>query len=393
MSPQLPSKTFCILPWIHFFHNPAGRIAPCCSAGGGNRFGNIKDFSSAQEIANTAAMKSVRREMLAGQEPESCRGCYNEERLGAYSFRTNKNTDMQYINVDQLLSDTHADGTLDNFRMQYWDARFSNICNLKCRMCGPEYSHTWAEELKTKPYVIHAHPNSTWQQIIARYGDLSQLREVYFAGGEALFQPEHWQMLEHLSELNKHNVAVTYTTNLTKLSHGRHRIEDYLNKFTNMLFIVSLDGVGKTIEYIRHGVKWNELTANLHTIKQFDHVKVKFNIVVTVYNILNLSDVIDFAVAHSTAFNPIDLFVAYNPEFSITNLPLELKQLAESRLRNNQHYEKYQDRIDAVVNSMNQNPVATWQLVVSETDKLDRLRQENIFDIVPEFQEHWHEKI
>ena len=55
-SQSAPSKTFCILPWIHFFHSPNGDIQPCCAAGKGTGgFGNIKDFKSAEEIINNWA--------------------------------------------------------------------------------------------------------------------------------------------------------------------------------------------------------------------------------------------------------------------------------------------------------------------------------------------------
>ena len=35
---------------------------------------------------------------------------------------------------------TSPDGT--EMRLKYWDMRFSNICNLKCRSCGPKHSPT-----------------------------------------------------------------------------------------------------------------------------------------------------------------------------------------------------------------------------------------------------------
>ena len=109
---NLPSKTFCILPWIHFFHDPTGRIKPCCAAQG--NFGNIQDFTDSSSVANTEAMRSVRRGMLAGLQPNACIGCYREEFHGLPSFRTAKNQDIDHLNIDveHLLSKTLADGYL-----------------------------------------------------------------------------------------------------------------------------------------------------------------------------------------------------------------------------------------------------------------------------------------
>jgi sulfatase maturation enzyme AslB (radical SAM superfamily) len=389
VSQQLPSNTFCILPWIHFFHSPSGIVAPCCAAKSGD-FGNIRDFKSVDEIVNTPGMKSVRAEMLAGQKPSACASCYREEHIGLTSFRQNKNSDIQGINIDDLVAKTAPDGTISDFKMQYWDSRFSNVCNLKCRMCGPEYSHTWAEETKTKPYVIRANGDATWEELIARYGDLSELREVYFAGGEALFQAEHWQMLDHLSQLGKNDIRITYTTNLTKLGYGSYRIENYLKDFTNVLFIVSLDGTGKLLEYIRSGSKWGDIVSNVAFVQQFPGVKLKFNIVVTAYNIMQLSDIIDFAYTASHNFNKIDLTVAHGPEsMNITNLPQALKDVAIERLRANQHYGEQQGRIEGVINYLMQPPVSSWQDFMNVTGKLDATREEYILDVVPEFKDYW----
>lgn len=391
---QLPSKTFCILPWVHFFHDPTGNIKPCCAAGGKQSFGNINEFSDVQAIANTPAMRQVRADMLAGIENDACIACYREERLGLQSFRTNKNSDAGDYNIDELVARTNSDGTLPDFKLQYWDSRFSNICNLKCRMCGPEYSHSWTQELfpDRKSYVIQAHTSDSWDDIVAKYGDLSELKEAYFAGGEALFQPEHWDLLEHLIKLNKTDIKITYTTNLTKLTFGSRKIEDYLDKFTNVLFIVSVDAVGPLGEYIRHGLDWARLVDNINTIKQFLGVKLRFNTVITAYNILYLNQLIEFASGMLDEYWPIDLTVAHNLDLSITNLPAELKQLAQDRLLNSKHYLLLKDKIDGVINYLNQEPADTWESFIKTTNNLDAKRNENILEVVPEFVPYWDNK-
>jgi MoaA/NifB/PqqE/SkfB family radical SAM enzyme len=391
---SLPSKTFCILPWIHFFHDPTGRIKPCCAATGD--FGNIRDFTSSADVVNTPAMQQVRVEMLAGHEPTACAGCYSEESHGIPSFRSAKNQDIEHLNidVDSLLAKTSTDGHLQDFAMQYWDIRFSNICNLKCRMCGPDYSHTWGPDSvaiydrapKTN-YVIHAHNE---QVDMLRYGNLSQLKEVYFAGGESLFQQEHWELLDRLIELGLTDIRLTYTTNLTKLHFGQRRLEEYLKHFTNVLFIVSVDATEQLGEYIRSGLDWKLLLKNIETIKQFPGVKIKFNCVVTVYNVLYLKDMLEFAYTHGNAFDPIDLTPCHFPlELNITNLKPELKELAELRLLSSRHYIAQQGRIDGIISYMYESPVRSWDRTVQFTNKLDTLRGESVLDVVPEFKQYW----
>lgn len=368
----------------------------CCSANTNSAdFGNIKDFTSAEEIANTNAMKQIRADMLAGKENPACSKCYKEEAIGLESFRYHKNSDIEHLNidVDSLVDRTQPDGTLPDFKMQYWDSRFSNICNYKCRMCGPDYSHTWAEEMYRgtgrKDFVIHAHNRQDyWSDIIARYGDLSKLNEVYFAGGEALYQAEHWQMLGHLDSLGLHNIRITYTTNLSRLSFGQHRLEDYLTKFNNVLFIVSLDAVGPLLEYIRSGSNWEITQKNIKTIMPL--AKLKFNVVITIYNILHLAELLDFAVKHTSNFEGTDLTVAHHPDYqNIRNLPIELKDLARDRLLASSKYLQLNDKVDGVINYMYQAPLNNWQNTIAQTNQLDKIRNENVLDVVPEFKDHW----
>jgi signal peptidase I len=364
----------------------------CCSANTNSAdFGNIRDFVSAQEIVNTDAMKQIRVDMLAGKQNPACSQCYQEESHGLTSFRQHKNNDI--VDLTALLDNTQDDGTLNDFKIQYWDSRFSNVCNYKCRMCGPEYSHTWAEETYRntgrKDFVIYAHGRQDyWADIIGKYGDLTELKEVYFAGGEALYQSEHWQMLDHLDHLGQHNIRITYTTNLSRLSFGKFKLEDYLTRFTNVLFIVSLDAVGPLLEYIRSGASWETTQKNIKTILPLS--RLKFNIVITVYNILHLSELLDFAYNNTTNFLGTDLTVAHEPmALNITNLPISLKDLASDRLRSSTKYPDLKDKIDGVINYMYDAPVASWHDTIIETNKLDKIRNESVLDVVPEFKDYW----
>jgi MoaA/NifB/PqqE/SkfB family radical SAM enzyme len=385
LNPLLPTKTFCILPWIHFFHEPNGEFSPCCSA---NKqavsFGNLRDFATVDDIINSPAMRQVRKDMLADQQNPACANCYRQESFGIESFRLSKNNNIAESGLDQLLANTDADGTLHNFQIQYWDARFSNICNLKCRMCGPGYSHTWAQEENRKvngSYIISAHDTTVWHDIISKYGDLGKLKEVYFAGGEVFFQQEHWLMLDHLRQLGMQHIRLTYVTNLTRLTMNQYNIEDYLTYFTNVLFVVSMDGVDSVFEYIRSGSNWIKFTNNLETVRKFN-INIRFNIVVTIYNILSLHKVFDFIA--DNGFDKYDVTVANSPDYQvIANLPTELKDIATQRL------ERY-PRARPVLNFMMQSPITNWSTVIANTNKLDDVRGENVLDVVPEFKPYWN---
>ena len=68
---------------------------------------------------------------------------------------------------DESLAMTHKDGHVDEMKMRYFDIRFSNICNFKCRSCGSEFSSQWALEDKKSwkpdgPVVIHVDNEERW---------------------------------------------------------------------------------------------------------------------------------------------------------------------------------------------------------------------------------------
>ena len=83
------SKTFCILPWIHFATRPNGDMRLCCSAnasGAGenhtvglvkNERGQPANFGRETPMSawNNEYMKDVRLTMLEGKIPASCSKC------------------------------------------------------------------------------------------------------------------------------------------------------------------------------------------------------------------------------------------------------------------------------------------------------------------------------
>ena len=102
--------------------------------------------------------------MLAGEEHPACDLCWKEESIGLNSKRVYMNkvvTNGVKYDIDRIRNSTQSDGTIDTkeFPLNYFDLRFGNLCNLKCRSCGPNDSSLWYEDYfnlskdkdKTKP--------------------------------------------------------------------------------------------------------------------------------------------------------------------------------------------------------------------------------------------------
>ena len=205
----MTSKTFCILPWIHFYSNPDGNVLPCCIGNHKLPLGNVQQ-NTIQEIWNSEQYKTMRLKMLAGERCGECVSCYQNEDAGVHSFRQTSNRDYEeFLN---FADETNPDGSLDVMKLKYLDIRWSNICNFKCRSCSSTYSSSWATEDnkngQSKKVFIFAGGNSNdnlYEQIKPY---LSEVKEIYFAGGEPLLMDKHYEILDHLVSTNNTDIKL-----------------------------------------------------------------------------------------------------------------------------------------------------------------------------------------
>jgi MoaA/NifB/PqqE/SkfB family radical SAM enzyme len=143
---NLPHNKFCVLPWVSLETSPIGTVRPCCLAeheitdNAGEKFNlNTATFSA---IQNSHDMRKLRQAFIDGDEPETCRKCWNEERAGRTSKRMHTLDRLKHVIPLQ-------DWTIDAKPIMFLDLKLGNICNLKCRICGSWSSSTFAtEELK-----------------------------------------------------------------------------------------------------------------------------------------------------------------------------------------------------------------------------------------------------
>jgi radical SAM protein with 4Fe4S-binding SPASM domain len=137
------SKRFCIYPWIHLHAYPTGAAYPCCQSEMRYPVGDCRK-NTLQEIWNSPEQKKLRRNMLSETPNPACNRCYEQEESGFFSGRRSANKHHGH-HIDRV-HDTQADGTYGKFEMTYWDIRFSNLCNLRCRSCGHIFSSQWYQD-------------------------------------------------------------------------------------------------------------------------------------------------------------------------------------------------------------------------------------------------------
>ena len=135
------SKTFCIYPWIHLHAYPTGEAYPCCHAEMKYPVGNCKK-NTLNEIWQDGPMKKLREDMLSETPNPACTRCYEQEESGFFSGRRSANKHHGH-HIKKLESNP--------FEMTYWDVRFSNLCNLRCRSCGHIFSSQWYQDQASWP--------------------------------------------------------------------------------------------------------------------------------------------------------------------------------------------------------------------------------------------------
>ena len=275
------SKHFCVLPWVHFHAWPDSRVMPCCVADSNMPVAKVDGDQTILEMMNSDRYKEIRTEMLEDKEVPECKRCYDLELIGVWTMRKSHNKRRGADYVDYMSESTNADGSLSDFQMKYMDIRFSNLCNMKCRSCGPDCSSLWAQEFKDKrgkemwdeyfpdrKVVINNNEDQKFMVKLKPY--LADVTEVYFAGGEIIITPEHYECLEYWIESGQaEHIELNYTTNFSTLHGYKNKdLLTYWSKFKNIQVWASLDAHGDLAECIRKGTDWEKTVANIKKLKE-----------------------------------------------------------------------------------------------------------------------------
>jgi len=326
------SDHFCMIPWIHLHGWPDGRAYPCCLGEDKYPVGDLKQ-QTIEQVWNGEDMREMRRNMLEDRPCKQCVRCYEQESAGFSSMRNNanKNFGQHIAEVDQ----TQSDGTMTPMKLRYWDVRFSNICNLKCRSCGSIFSSRWYDDdvklnngrpLRPRVQFAGRHELDIWEQMEPQIPNLEQ---IYFAGGEPLIMEEHNRILKKLIATGNTNVRLIYNTNLTELKFKKENVLDLWKHFSNVCVAASLDDMGSRAEIIRSGTVWSEVEQNIRDLKrECPHIDFMISPTLSVMNIWNFVPfhryMVDQGFIRPSDFN---LNILQSPqEYRIDILPLEIKQ-------------------------------------------------------------------
>ena len=410
------SKTFCVLPWLHVNLWPSGDVHHCCLAEKDNAMGQLST-ATPDQIVNNQKYKDLRLKMLKGEKPYSCMRCFEREDHNIVSMRQHHN-DFFQDRIDSVLSKTQPDGHVDDFKFEYWDFRFSNLCNMKCRMCGSHFSSQWYDEevelvrrgdLNSKSYPVASHrlmnaqDTSSFDIIEWIDSKIDDVKYIYFAGGEPLIMDEHYYILQKLIEKNRTDVKIKYNTNLLKLRFKQHDLLDMWSNFKHIQVSASIDDVDARAEYIRKGTVWKDIENNLQKLTT-TNVQLHVECTTQVLNVLNLPKLFERLQTIGIPSHDIMLHnVLQSPKYyTVKVLSDDLKQQVKNQfedcLNTLEHKErailepKLKNIIDYMYDMNNFDRQEQQRRFKKRTQQMDNLRQENFNQVFPELEE-WYNGI
>jgi sulfatase maturation enzyme AslB (radical SAM superfamily) len=299
----MQSKTYCKHPFREiaikeYRGNELKAFWPCCMMG--NDFPTLEQANvlkvkdphtlTPQEMYDHPRMQLLRDNLSNDIRDPACKTCWSQEDRGLQSFRHYSNENFGY----------EEDG------LSVIDITASNICNLRCRMCSPTASHQLMQdhqyfkknnllskvERVTNRWVesiaIEATKSIQWDWLIENTDKIKVLKA---SGGEPFYDNKVIQLLQHYVKTGSaKNTMLIFHTNATQFNEENVAM---LNQFKRNKHTFSIDGVGKTYEYIRYPAVFSETEESvkryIKDVKNYDPI-LNFVFVVSAHNILNVDD-------------------------------------------------------------------------------------------------------
>lgn len=387
------SKIFCIYPWIHLHAYPTGEAYPCCHAEMKYPVGNCRS-NTLEQIWTDQPMQRLREDMLSETANPACGRCYEQEAAGFFSGRRSANKHHGH-HVKKLETNP--------FEMTYWDIRFSNLCNLKCRSCGHIFSSQWYQDQaklagsdwKDRNNVLNYAGRTEldmWEQLEPH---LDYVEQIYFAGGEPLLMEEHYRILEELVKRKLFHVRLIYNTNFTHTELKGKSVFEYWRQFDSVAVGASLDDSNARGEYIRKGTDWAVVEQNRQDMLEVcPEVDFYISPTLSIMNAWHLPDFHrDWVERGLIRAQDLNVNILQDPlHYRIDIASAEYKQRLSTKYLNHIMWLRERDSLGRATQGF--ESAMTFMMATDnthlidtfwrKTHELDNIRRENIMEVIPE---------
>lgn len=300
---------FCKAPFTGLTIDPAGWLIMCCNTGDREQFGvKIDEVEDLQEFFLSKQYESLRNKIKKDgfESVPECWRCTKAVERGGKS------------EVHNYESYTPS----KDKQIKYLEVTTSNVCNQTCAMCTSYFSTKWKKiESRMPEWSRNNEPT-----FAIKDGSLEKILKVVpgldvlnIKGGEPFADKNNLKILIKVAETNP-DCQIIITSNFQNIPDEWY---DPLSKLKNIVIGASIDGIGKTYDWIRGG----DFENSYFNIKRFEEktgVRPSINMCVSLYNLFNLKETQDFFEGYTqNTYN-----VVVSPPFLSPNLmnPFKLKK-------------------------------------------------------------------
>ena len=332
MTDNLHSKSWCPLPFNAISFHPTGALTRC-----------MMSDTPMGESYDSAEMQQLRQNMLDGVwDKEGCMSCWKKEEQGNISQRQKW---LQRNPKDFKSQEGFNNPQLTGNPINHMFINYSNICNFKCRMCGPNYSNSLIPEHK------HLHSIGLGKQVkvetiknrnfINNYlketpNSLDNVNSIWITGGEPLMDDSCYDLIDILDDYNK-----AFDTDMVITTNGSKVDLDKLQKFESLKHFeldLSLDAPNNMFEYMRSaGVfTWEQMSKLIDDLTHFKKENSSwfhmcFNSSIQAYNFDTVLE-FDKLCRDAGALNNSRMLV-FPEHFRLDVLPLEMRKAELNKIK------------------------------------------------------------
>lgn len=225
-------------------------------------------------LHNTEHKKQQRALMLQGEKPDECSYCWRAESTGNLSDRHYRSGEPWAASA---FNDIKTKDPLTwDVNPTYVEVNFSNVCNLKCSYCSPQFSSAWAQETATlgayptrykhnDPSHFsgerHVIPNRDHNPYLEAFWNwwpdlYPTLKHFRMTGGEPTMDKNTYRVFDYVLANPKPDLHLNTTSNFSQESVVFDKYMDYVKRLCtgenieHFMQFVSLDSWGKQAEYL-----------------------------------------------------------------------------------------------------------------------------------------------
>jgi len=309
-------------------------------------------------------------------------------------------------------------------KIEYVEMTLGNKCNIQCRMCNPWSSNMWQEDIAYHPQLDYwrtDYDNLTFdwynsdrfEKILTDI--LPTVKHINFLGGEPLFNEKYYEIIERIMQSGRaEEISIQFNTNGLAI---QDKSKESWNKLKNVGFNLSCDGIGTVNEYVRWPGKWSKWERNMNKISNWSKElgkgidpntgkrkwTMQLHSTMSSLTWLNFPDLLRYTAKlewHAGMF-PYAIQVTQPEYMDPIHMPDEIKEKGYKAITQTiaelqpgaEDHDVSAKNIEGLMNHIMNTPrnESRWEQMIFESNKLDRIRNSCILDIVPEFKDYWHD--